>query len=62
MKLHLYTFEDRHGYEDTYTTSDYADAEAYARANAMRIIDNTYVWDEAETIADFTPDPDDDDE
>lgn len=53
--IHVYTLEDAHGNESgTFATGSYEEARDRARADHLRVIDNTYVWDDSEMVDDFT--------
>lgn len=57
MRISLYTFEDAEGNEfGTYNTQKASEAESYARANNLRVIDNIYEWEESVPVPgwDFT--------
>lgn len=54
MEVHVYTFEDESGAEDSYTTQDYQEADQRAREYHLRVIDHTYTWEDSEIAADYT--------
>jgi len=53
-EIYVYTFEDADGSEDTYTTQDYQKAVDRARKYGLRIISNTYEWQDSELLDDYT--------
>jgi hypothetical protein len=49
MEIEVYTFKDKDGQEfGTYFTQDIEEAKEYARDNKLRVIANTFVWDDSE--------------
>jgi rubredoxin len=55
MEIEVYTFKDKDGQEfGTYFTQDIEEAKEYARDNKLRVIANTFVWDDSEEIEDYT--------
>ena len=61
MGVTLYTFEDGHGVEDTFTTFDAREAKDRGERDQMRVVANTYTFTNSETAWDFTPTTEDPD-
>lgn len=59
-ELHVYTFEDENGHEQSYCTERALEAKEYARTYNMLCYDNTYVWDERVPAWDFRPQKEED--
>ncbi len=54
MRLEMYSFEDSHGVEQSFTTRDIEEAKTYARKYKLRLIANIYEWSETELVEDHT--------
>lgn len=61
LQVFIYTVEARKRDETPYPASELwwyeaKDADAYAKENRLRVIENEYTWEDSEMIGDYTPD------
>lgn len=62
MRIAVYTFRDAENNEfGSYQTQDYKKAEAYACQNKLKIVENIFVFDEANVVDDFSKADEDED-
>ena len=61
MEIAVYTFEDKDGNDQEWCTQKYSEAKEWAMRHNMKIILNTYVWDDSEMLEDFTDEEDEED-
>jgi hypothetical protein len=55
MEIEVYTFENAEGQEEgSYQTQNINDARQYAQKYKLRLIANTFVWDDSELVEDYT--------
>ncbi len=57
MNIELYTFEDAKGHEfGSYSTTSAEEAKEYGEKHNLRVIANTFTFDDSELAWDFTRD------
>jgi hypothetical protein len=54
MPLHLYTFEEKDGTESSFSTQNFEEASTFAQKYRMKLIDNTYEFEDSELVEDYT--------
>ena len=54
MIMELYTFEDKDGREQTFTTTKPMEAKEVAQRNGWKCIENTFEFSDSELAWDFT--------
>jgi len=60
--IEIYTFEDKDGDAEGHETSDYSEAIDYAQRHKLKVISNTYAWQDSECTDDYTEEDEDEDE
>jgi len=54
-EIFVYTFEMSEGQDaGSWSTQDYQEAQDYARKHGLRVISNTYEWQDSELLDDYT--------
>jgi hypothetical protein len=54
MTIEIYTFEDKDGREFDWSTMSAEEAKEYAQKHSLRMIANTFSFEDSEPVEDYT--------